>query len=251
MLNNVLDIFKNLWFRDTTEDKTYINDVAVRIRAGILLIIPVYMLFTLIDVVYGANWAVLPSTPATDTLDTDWDGHIIYQVEATKRYYDYTIQTWVLIYGFLEMVFSMFVTTSRLSPTILIASFLSMNKKPVWKPLVPKRFAWTIGATFIAVCIVFFNPDVFANWINAALGTELPTTYNYMPYWIPLVLVWVCMGFMWLEAILGFCVGCKVHAMLVWMGVLKEECEECNNIDWDEIARKHQEKLAKQQQESS
>jgi hypothetical protein len=37
---------------------------------------------------------------------------------------------------------------------------------------------------------------------------------------------------MWMETVLGFCAGCKVHSLLVWMGVLKEECEACNNLDW-------------------
>jgi hypothetical protein len=51
---------------------------------------------------------------------------------------------------------------------------------------------------------------------------------------------------MWLEAILGFCVGCKVHALLVKVGIFKEECEACNNIDWDEIARKHAERQSQE-----
>lgn len=250
MFSKITNVFTHLWFRDPKEDTTYINDVAVRIRAGLLLIIPVYMLYTLIDVVFGTTWIVDGNT-AVDTYDTDWDNNIIYQVEAIRRYYDYTIQTWVLIYGLAEMLMGLFVFTSRFSPTILIASFLAMNKKPSWKPLVPKRFAWGLGATFIAVCIVFFNPDVFANLINMAIGTSIPTTYNYMPYWIPLVLVWICLGFMWLETVLGFCVGCKIHALLVMVGVFKEECEACNNIDWDEIARKNEERLAKQAHDHS
>lgn len=249
-MKDTLDVFKNLWFRDTHESPVYINDIAVRIRAGILLIIPVYMLYTLIDVVYGTHWVVDGNT-AVDTMDIDWDNNIIYQVNAIRRYYDYTIQTWVLIYGLAEMLMGMFVFTSRFSPTILIASFLAKSKKPVWKPLVPKRFAWSIGASFISLCIVFFNPDVFATWFNAYLGTNLPTTYNYLPYWIPLYLVWICLGFMWLETVLGFCVGCKIHSMLVWMGVIKEECEACNNIDWDEIARKKEARMANQSAESS
>jgi hypothetical protein len=53
-----------------------------------------------------------------------------------------------------------------------------------------------------------------------------------LPRWLPLVMVWVCLGFMWLEAILGFCVGCKIHALLVKLGVFQEECEECNNLDF-------------------
>ncbi|WEJ61811.1 DUF4395 domain-containing protein [Thiomicrorhabdus lithotrophica] len=238
----MLDIVKNLWFRDTKEQAIYINEVAMRIRAGILLMIPLYMGLTLFDVVYTSSWVVDGNT-AVDTYDTNWDDQIIYQVEAVKRTYDYTVQTWILFYGLFEMIAGMFVRTSRFSPTIYLATFLARKTPPVWKPLVPKRFAWGIGATFITVCLMFFNPDTVAGWVNSIAGTPLLSeTENFIPYWIPVNLVWVCMGFMWLEAILGYCVGCKVHAMLVWMGVFKEECEECNNIDWDEIARKHKEK---------
>jgi hypothetical protein len=38
--------------------------------------------------------------------------------------------------------------------------------------------------------------------------------------------------------VLGFCAGCKVHSLLVWMGVLQEECEACNNLDWGDTASK-------------
>ncbi|WP_029936083.1 DUF4395 domain-containing protein [Thiomicrospira pelophila] len=241
-----LNAIKNLWFRDPTESPLYINDTAVRIRAGILLIIPLYMGLTLYDAIYVSNWVVDGNT-SVDTYELDWDGHIIYQVEAIRRTFDWTVQTWVLFYALFDMLSGMSKWTSRLSPTILIASLLAADKPPVWKPLVPKRFAWALGSSFIVVCIVFFNPDTTARIINSILSTEIPTHINYMPFWIPLVLVWVCLGFMWMEAILGFCVGCKIHSMLVWMGILKEECETCNNIDWDEIARRHQER---QQQKS-
>ena len=238
----MLDIVKNLWFRDTNEQTIYLNEVAMRIRAGILLMIPLYMGLTLFDVVYTSSWVVDGNT-AVDTYDTNWDDQIIYQVEAVKRTYDYTVQTWILFYGLFEMIAGMFVKTSRLSPTIYLATFLARKTPPVWKPLVPKRFAWTIGATLMTVCLMFFNPDTVAGWINGISGSPLLSeTENFIPYWIPVNLVWVCIGFMWLEAILGYCVGCKIYAMLVWMGVFKEECEECNNIDWDEIARKHKEK---------
>nr|MDA3876466.1 DUF4395 family protein [Halothiobacillus sp.] len=54
---------------------------------------------------------------------------------------------------------------------------------------------------------------------------------------IPLLVI-VCIAFMWLEAVLGFCVGCKIYSLLVMLRVHKEECETCNNIDWDEIERR-------------
>ena len=245
----MLSLFKNLWFRDTKESPVYINDIAVRIRAGLLLFIPLYMALTLWDAIWGSNWVVDGNT-IMDTYETDWDGHTIYAAQVIKRTWEYSTQTMVLFYALFEMLAGMFVFTSRFSPTILISSLLAKGKAPVWKPLVPKRFAWSLGASFIVVCLVFFNPVPVAEFVNGIAGKPvLPETYSFMPYWIPLVLVWVCMGFMWMETVLGFCVGCKIHALLVKLGVIKEECEACNNIDWDEIARKQQAKQAAQQQQ--
>jgi len=240
----MLDFFKNLWFEDPKAKPTYINETAVRIRAGILLIVPLYMGLTLFDVAFTSHWIVDGNT-AVDSYDTDWDDNIIYHVDAIKRTYNYTIQTWVLFYAAFDMLAGMTVFTSRFSPTIIISTFLARHQKPVWKPLLPKRFAWTIGVSMISLCLAFFHPDTLANWVNAIVGKMvLPNTYNYLSYWIPLAGVWICIGFMWMEAILGFCVGCKVHSLLVLVGVLKEECHDCNNIDWDEIARKHAAKKA-------
>lgn len=231
-LNEIRTTFRNLWFRDTQEEALFINDTAVRIRAGILMIIPIMMGLTLFDVVYGSHWEVTGNM-IKDTFDTDFDGRILYHVEAVRRTYDYTLQTWVLMYALFEMLSGLFLFTSRLSPTILIASFLAKSHRPYWKPLVPKRFAWTLGASFIITCLIFFNPEVFAAWVNALFRTELlPTTRNYMPRWIPVTLVWTCLGFMWLETVLGFCMGCKLHALAAKLGWVKEECEECNNLDF-------------------
>ncbi len=228
-----MNTFKNLWFLDPTADKPYINDIAVRIRAGLLLIIPLYMSFTLYEAIFGSHWIVTGNL-IKDTFDTDFDGHILYSVEAIRRTVEYSKQTMLLWYALFEMLSGMFVFTSRLSPTVLISSFLAKNHEPVWKPLTPKRFAWTIGASFISVCLIFFNPEVFAGWVNTIAGHQwLPTTANYMPKWIPLVLVWVCFGFMWMETVMGFCVGCKVHSLLVKLGWLQEECEACNNLSWN------------------
>ena len=244
MWQKIFQPLYQLWFRDPKEDKTYINDIAVRIRAGLLLFIPIYMSFTLYEAVFIDHWIVDGNT-AVDTYDTDWDNNIIYSVQAIKATYDYTVQTWVLLYALFEMLAGMFVFTSRFSPAILVASLLARKQKPVWKPLVPKRFAWSIGASFITVCLIFFNPEIFAGWVNNITGSSLlSTTENYMSPMIPLTLVWICLGFMWLETVLGFCVGCKIHALMVKVGFIKEECEACNNIDWEEIARRNAERQA-------
>ena len=87
----------------------------------------------------------------------------------------------------------------------------------------------------ISFCLVFFHPEKFAAAINFIFRSNvLPTTEQYLPRWLPLVLVWVCLGFMWLEAVLGYCLGCEVHALLVKLGVFTEECEACNNLDFSQ-----------------
>lgn len=238
IIANIKQTFSTLWFRDTKEDVIYMNDIAVRIRAGILLAIPLFVALSLYEALFAPIWLPIENT-ATDTYETDWDGNTIYAIEATRRTFDYTVQTYLLIFALFEMLAGMFVLTSRLSPTILISSFLAKAQKPVWKPLVPKRYAWGIGASLISVCLAFFNPEILAQWINQLFSKELlPTTENYIPFWIPINFVFICLGFMWLEAVLGFCVGCKVHALLVKVGIHQEECDACNNLDWDEIAKR-------------
>lgn len=229
------------WFRDPNETDPFINETAVRMRAGILLAIPLFMGLTLFDVGYGSNWIVDGNT-AVDTGDTDFEGHILYTVSAMRRTYDYTVQTWVLFYALFEMMAGMWVTTSRLSPTIWLTSYLVRQHPVVWKPLKPKRMAWGIGLTMITICLVFFNPVPVAQAFNSLFGMELPTDDNFMPLWLPVYMVWMCIGFMWVEAILGYCVGCKLHALLVTLGIFKEECEACNNIDWAAIAAKNEAK---------
>jgi len=186
----------------------------------------------------------------TDTGDTDFEGRIIYTVEALRRTYDYTVQTFVLFYAFFEMLSGMFVKTSLLSPTIWISSYLARNQPAVYKPLNPKRMAWFIGASMIIACLVFFNPDTFAHWMNKLFGLEITTDEQVLPMWIP-TLVFLCLAFMWSEAILGVCAGCKLHALFVKVGIFKEPCEACNNIDWEAIAARHAAKQAAEAQQKS
>ena len=245
MVTLIKNIFKNLWFRDLKEETIHINDTAVRIRAGILLIIPIYMVFTFINVVYGPTWEITPDSIAIDTYDTDFEGSTIYKVEATKRVFEYAFQTKLLVYALFEMLLGLSIIGSRFSPAILLASFLTLGKEPVWKPIGPKRCAWLMGASFISVCIVFFNPDAVASSINSLLGTSIPIDENYVPSWLALNLVWICLLFMWLEATIGYRAGCKLYAVLARAGLVNRHCEACDNIDWDEIKRKKQEKLDK------
>ncbi len=222
--------FKKLWFLDVNDSKLYINERAVKIRAGMLLIIPLFLGFTLFDIAYTTSWDVIDYS-AVDTYETDWDDKIIYTVDATRRVYEYSLQTNILFYALFEMIAGMFLFTSRLSPTILISSYLARNDSPVWKPLAPKRLAWSIGTIMVSTCLAFFNPVPVAEAVNFLVGSEvLSTTENFLPALTPLVLVFTCILFMWLEAILGLCAGCKLHQFLVWIKLIKDDCVECANI---------------------
>lgn len=226
-MNNII---KNLWFDDPKAPITYINETAVRMRAGLLFIIPVFMSFTLYDAWFVGKYAIDVNT-LTDTYETNWDDQIIYSAEVVRRVKDYSLQTYLLIFALFEMLAGLFVFTSRFSITIYISTFLARNSRVVLKPLAPKRFAWTLGGSMIAVCLIFFNPDTFAGFVNDIYGSVLlPTTYNYIPYQIPTTLVWVCVAFMWLEVVFGYCVGCKLHALMVWLKIIDDECVDCNDI---------------------
>ena len=72
-----------VWFRSRDDVQPYLNETAVRIRAGIMLAIPIYMAFTLVDVVFGGRWNVTGDV-ITDTFETDFDGRILYMVEAVR-----------------------------------------------------------------------------------------------------------------------------------------------------------------------
>lgn len=198
---------------------TFINDIAVRVRTGLLLAITLYMSFTLYQAIFGSLWVVTGNL-IKDTFDTDFDGHILHSVEAIRRTVEYSKQTMVLWYALFEMLAGMFVGTSRFSPTVLICSFLARGHAPVWKRLTPQRFGWSIGASFISVCLIFFNPEVFAGWVNTVTAHALlPTTQNYLPKWIPLVLVWGCFEFMWMEMVLAFVSAAKfIRFCSIWAG---------------------------------
>jgi hypothetical protein len=243
ILNKIKDFFLNSWFLDSEDKKDLrINEVAVRIRAGILLLVPIYMAFTLYDVTYTTSWDV-KSWSAEDTYETDMNDRIVYAVEATRRVYEYVLQTQVLFYILFELLAGMTIWGSRISPTIIIANIFARNQEPIYRSIRPKRFAWGMGMFFVIGCIVFFNPEVLAGWVNAFYGSELLSeTSNYMPGDTGTVLVMICLVLMWMEAILGFCLGCFIHKLLFKVRIIEEECHECNNLDFTKGISKNEEK---------
>ncbi|MCB0986593.1 MAG: DUF4395 domain-containing protein [Acidimicrobiales bacterium] len=122
-------------------------------------------------------------------------------------------QTWMiapLAYGFVARV----LTGPTLSPlgqlvTRVITPALPFEAKMVPGP--PKRFAQGIGATLsVAAAVAHFG-----------FGATGPAV----------VLVAMITVAASLESALGFCLGCKIFALLMKVGVIPEEtCEACNNL---------------------
>ncbi|NJL29642.1 MAG: DUF4395 domain-containing protein [Thermoanaerobaculia bacterium] len=86
------------------------------------------------------------------------------------------------------------------SPTGLLGTAVTMKLRPLWKPTAPKRFAWLLGAGLAGTCLTMW-------WMGASPRAMA-------------VVVAICFVLTWLEAALGFCVGCYFHR-LIW------GCEAC------------------------
>jgi uncharacterized protein DUF4395 len=122
----------------------------------------------------------------------------------------------VIAYGFVARV----LTGPTLSPlgqlvTRVLTPNLPFAAKPVPGP--PKRFAQGIGALLSVTAAVL------------ALGFGQVTAGYVL---LGLVIVAAT-----LESVFAFCLGCKIFAGLMRIGVIPEAvCEECNNI-WNRAVR--------------
>lgn len=88
-----------------------------------------------------------------------------------------------------------------LSPFGMLGTALTMGLRPLWKPAPPKRFAWLLGAALGVTCLSMRLLGAPNHLIIGVLAT--------------------CFVLTWLEAALGFCVGCWMHAKL-------KGCTECD-----------------------
>jgi hypothetical protein len=87
------------------------------------------------------------------------------------------------------------------SPTGVVAGWLTRRQPPQWVSAKPKRFAWTLGVIMSAAMTVITNVDI----------------HGLLPRTICLT----CLTLMWLEAVLGLCVGCELYGLAVrrgWIG---------------------------------
>lgn len=84
------------------------------------------------------------------------------------------------------------------SPVGVIARAMTLRRVPDWVSAKPKRFAWTLGGGMAFSMMII---------TNSGIRGMLPRT-----------ICAICLTLMWMESVLGLCVGCKIHALLVRRG---------------------------------
>lgn len=97
------------------------------------------------------------------------------------------------------------------SPVGVVARWMTRRHPPDWVSAKPKRFAWTLGLTMSLAMMVITNLD-----IHGAL---------------PRTICLICLALMWMESVLGLCLGCEIHGLMVRRGWTTKDAafEVCAN----------------------
>jgi hypothetical protein len=86
----------------------------------------------------------------------------------------------------------------RYSPVGIVARAITLGRPAHWVSAKPKRFAWTLGlAMSVSMTVV----------ISSGVRGLLPRT-----------ICLVCLTLMWLESVVGLCVGCEIAGFLMRRG---------------------------------
>jgi hypothetical protein len=107
----------------------------------------------------------------------------------------------------------------RYSPVGFVARLMTLGQSPEWVSAKPKRFAWTLGLGMSFSMMII---------TNSGIRGMLPRT-----------ICAICLTLMWMESVLGLCLGCKLHALLVRRGWTEKdpEFEVCANGECELPAR--------------
>jgi hypothetical protein len=116
-----------------------------------------------------------------------------------RRYWPLQVVTTVF---FVEFVLRVTAGIPR-SPIGLLAGWMTRRQPPHWVSAKPKRFAWTLGLVMSGAMAVITNAGVRG--------------------WLPRSVCLVCLTLMWMESVLGLCLGCEIHGMLVRRGWVRKD----------------------------
>jgi hypothetical protein len=86
----------------------------------------------------------------------------------------------------------------RSAPVGALARLITVGRPPEWVSAKPKRFAWTLGLAMTFAMAVITNVGI--------RGT------------LPRTICLICLTLMWMESVLGLCLGCKIYGLMVRRG---------------------------------
>lgn len=89
------------------------------------------------------------------------------------------------------------------SPLGVIAGWITRRRAAEWVSAQPKRFAWTLGLVMSFAMMVITNSG-----IRGAL---------------PMSICLICLALMWMESVLGLCLGCETYALMVRRGWVRRD----------------------------
>jgi hypothetical protein len=82
---------------------------------------------------------------------------------------------------------------------------MTRYREPDWVSAKPKRFAWSLALGLSSSMVIITNSGIRG--------------------WLPRSLCLVCLTLMWLESVLGLCLGCQLYALLVRRGWKEADSE--------------------------
>ncbi len=86
----------------------------------------------------------------------------------------------------------------RFAPVGRVARLLVRRGEPEWVSATPKRFAWSLGVVMSASMALITNANVRGL--------------------LPMSICLLCLTLMWMESVLGLCLGCEAYRLLVGRG---------------------------------
>lgn len=187
--------FQKHWFKPDSilseSSIPFINERALRARAGLMFLVPVILLFIRLD--HGNHDEIIVNA---------------INGAAIAREYSHAFAYSLIFFVMYEMISPMFVKTAHLSITSALGAFFTKNQQPIYQVMRPKVFAWSIGLILAILCQISLYYTVMQSIAFYFLAT--------------------CLLFMWLESACGICAGCYVYYVLVRTGIIKDNCDTCN-----------------------
>jgi len=122
---------------------------------------------------------------------------VLATIAITIAYFDknYTPVRVISVFVAVDYALRQVAGLTPLSPIGVLGSFLVRNQAPEWVGATQKRFAWALALSMILIIAILTNAGV--------RGVGIPL--------LGLTLI----SLLWLESVVGFCVGCFIYSRLI------------------------------------